>query len=268
MLRAGAAALLLMAGAGCVARATGDFGRAPPSFTHDTAMPAVGKLVAYARDEPVSNFNQTDEETEMHDRVWRFLIAEHTSSWFYNTAVELQRTRIISAVDDRFSSALYFDWLKQTDYRSSPVRYATVGADILADTDTLPATFTAICKVIEIDRQRAIARDGLPNIEPDVKAGVDARKSENDAHIAWFVRALNYRYDSYNYALDHLLIETPHQQSIDVDHKLGVMQGFVGQANRGDFCSGPSATGMASGGRSIPSRYQTQKIDNEVIAIK
>lgn len=253
---------------GCVARPTGDFGRAAPSFTHDTAMPFAGNLVAYNRGEPVSWFNQTDEEKEMHDRVWRFLVAEHTNDWFYNTAVELQRTRILPGIDDRFSDTLYYNWLQRTRYNASPVRYATVGADILADTDTAPGTFIAICKVIEIDRQRAVASAGLHDLEPEVRASVKARKAENDGYIAWFTRALSYRFRSYDYALDHLLVETPDPASVEVDRKLSVMKTYVDRARSGQFCAGSASGSSAQGGFSIPSRFATQRIDNEVIAIK
>ncbi|WDR02738.1 hypothetical protein PSQ19_00390 [Devosia algicola] len=256
-----------MLGAGCVARPTGDFGRAQPSFTHDTAMPFVGNLAARGRGEPVSQFNQTDIEVEMHDRVWRFLIAEHTSDWFHNTAVELQRTRLTPALDQNFSEKAYYEWLQRTRFKSAPVRYSAVGADILADTDTVPDTFAAICKVIEVDRQRLVTKNALSDLEPEVRAGVDARRAENQSFIAWFVRALNYRYVSYNYALDHLLVETPDERSMDVDAKLATMGQYVDRANRGDFCS-QMAGGRAGSGFVIPSRYQTMHIDNEVIDLK
>lgn len=259
---------LLLAGAGCVARPTGDFGRAQPSFTHDTLMQVAGNFIAKARKEPVSWFNQTDQEDEMHNRVWRFLVAEHTNDWFYNTAVELQRTRILPGVDQNFSNTLYYNWLKQTRYRSSPVRYGTISADILADTDTIPGTFIAICKVIEIDRQRAVARDGLGGLEPEVRRSVGDRKAENDGYIAWFVRALTYRQRSYDYALNHLLVETPDRSSVDVDRKLAVMAGYVARASRGDFCANGANGQGVQAGFTIPSRFATQKIDNEVIAIK
>ncbi len=230
-------------------------------------MPVVGNVLAGGRKEPVSWFNQTDEEVDMHNRVWRFLVAEHTNDWFYNTAVELQRTRIIPAVDHNFRVDLYYNWLKQTPYNSSPVRYHTVGADVLADTDTVPGTFTAICKVIEIDRQRVTSGDILTNIEPEMRQSVEARRAENTAYIAWFVRALNYRNDSYGYALDHLLVETPHPQSVGVDQKLRTMQRLVDRANRGEFCPGGPAA-ASNGGHAVASRYEALAIDNEVIGIK
>ena len=262
------AVTMLVAGlllSGCVSRPVGDFGRAVPGFTHDTAMPAVGKLVASARDEPVSQFNLTDQEKLMHNRVWRFLVAPHAKDWFYDTAVELQRTRISPETDLLFDVDRYYGWLRSTDYQSSRTRYATVGRHITADIDTVPSTFAAICAVIEVDRQRAAAYAGLPDLEPSVGADVSARKAENDAYIGWFVRALGYRYESYDYALDHLLAETPHEQSLAVDEALRRMSVYVARAQRHDFC-GEGGSGIhAAGGVVIPSRIGQANRDTEIV---
>ena len=77
--RAAAAAAVLLSTAACsTTRPVGDFGRAEESVLHDTVMPAVGELkTEYIDKRPVSTFNQTDQEREMHDRVWRYLSAAH-----------------------------------------------------------------------------------------------------------------------------------------------------------------------------------------------
>lgn len=258
-----AAALL----AGCMARPVGDFGRAQPSVLHDRAMPYVGAHIATNRREPVSNLNQTDQEREMHDRTWRFLIAAHSRDWLFDTSVELQRTRIGPARDYRYTTDRYYAWLRSTAYQSSTTRYNTVGRHILADLDTVPTTFQSICAVEQVDRQRRIALAELPGIEQSVATNVAARRTENQWHVDWFVRALNYRYDSYSYALDHLLVETPHEQSMAVDENLRRLRPWVDRANRGEFClNGPgSSTGS---GVTIPSRFQTMVQDREVIPQK
>lgn len=254
--------------AACVARPVGDFGRAVPGFTHDTAMPAAGDILAQMRKEPVSSFNMTDQEEEMHNRVWRFLVAAHARDWVFDTSVELQRTRIIPPnKDEHFSIDRYYAWLKRTQYQSSRTRYSTVGQHVTADIDTIPTTFASICAVIEVDRQRAVALSGLGNGLPlDTANQVAARKYENDAFIAWFVRALNYRYDSYDFALDGLLVETPHEQSLAVDEALRRMSVYVGQANRYDFCGG-NGPAHGSGDVVIPSRYQHSG-DTEIVLPK
>lgn len=264
-----AAGLVMLAGlaAGCVARPVGDFGRAQPGVLHDTVMPYMGAGLAHSRKEPVSSLNQTDQEREMHDRTWRFLVAAHSRDWQFDSSVELQRTRIGRARDHKFSTDRYYAWLRGAQYRSSTTRYATVGRHILADFDTLPATFRAICAVEEVDRQRRIAVAELGSIEPVVAHNVEARRMENQWHVDWFVRALNYRYQSYAYALDHLLVETPHEQSMAVDEALRRLLPFVERANRGDFCLG-GMSGGRDGAVTIRSRFQTMVQDNEVIPQK
>ncbi len=251
----------------CVARPTGDFGRAEPGIVHDMAMPVVGKALASARKEPVSGFNITDQEQEMHDRVWRFLVAPHAKDWLFDGSVELQRTRIIPPKDDHYRADRYYAWLKSTQYQSSRTRYSTVGNHAGIDIQTLPTTFAAICAVIAVDQQRATALQDLSRRLPATAAAdVEARRAENDAFIAWFVRALNYRYDSYDFALDSLLVETPHEQSVAVDETLRRLSVFVGRANRRDFC-GNGGQMAGYGGVVIPSRFQ-HKGDTEIVLQK
>ncbi|MDB5588284.1 MAG: hypothetical protein JWP26_3254 [Devosia sp.] len=253
--------------AGCVSRPVGDFGRADPSFSHDVMMPTIGNSLAKGHHEPVSNFNQTDQEKEMHNRVWRFLVAPHAKDWFYDVAVELQRTRITGETDLRFAIDRYYTWLKRADYGSSRTRYSTVGRHIQADIDTIPTTFISICQVQEVDRQRGVAEDGLSGLEPDVRRDVAARRAENDMHINWFVRALDYRYQSYDYALNHLLVETPHEQSLAVDDALGQMKVYLDRATRGDFCSGQGLI-IGSQQAEIPSRYGSRNYGVEHVDLK
>lgn len=262
---------LLLAGtlAACsVARPVGDFGRAEPGVMHDAVMPAVGRMIATNRGEPVSDFNRTDQEKEMHNRVWRFHVAPHAQDWLFDGSAELQRTRISPPVADlRYTVERYYNWLRRTPYQSSRTRYGTVGAHIGADLATIPSTFAAICAVVEIDRQRAAAYRSLAiDLPPALGENMQARKYENDAFIAWFVRALNYRASSYSYALDSLLVETPHEQSMAVDESLRRLSGYVARANRGDFC-GDGARAGSGGGMVIPSRFQNRP-DGEVVVQK
>jgi len=250
----------------CAARPVGDFGRAQPGVLHDNVLPAVGTFMAKQR-EPVSNFNQTDQEREMHDRTWRFLVAAQAKDWMFDTEAEMQRTRISRPKDFTFKTDRYYAWLKREYYQSSRVRYATLGRHILADLDTLPTTFASICAVLEVDRNRAVALQSLSNLDPNAAADVEARKYENTLHIEWFVRAVNYRYDSYSYALDNLLVETPHEQSIAVDRSLQQLKLWADRASRYDFCSGPIA-GYGHGTVTIPSRFQTMVPDTEVVVQK
>jgi len=251
------ATIVLLLLAGC-ARPVGDFGRAEPGVVNDQVMPAVGTLRAQLNGEPVSSFNKTDEEVEMADRIWRFMTSGRTRDWFYDVAAEWRRTRLWPGV--KFDTDRYYNWLHGTAYQSSSVRYATIGADVDADLATIPDTFSAICKVEDIDRQRRGAAAHLPDLGAGPRADMVARKAENAMQIDGFVDALRYRYDSYNYALDHLLIETPHVEARAVNAELDPLGAMVEQAERRDFCG----TGDVYGDRGqstpiIPSRLSRKQ---------
>lgn len=240
--RAAVLVALLCATAACGPRPRGDFGRAQPGVLHDEIMPAIGSTRAQIAGEPVSSFNLTDQEREMHDRVWRFLVAPHAHDWFFEFAAELQRTRLSGASDHKFAPNRYYRWLQQRDFASSRVRYGKLGEHIQADLDTLPTTFLAICAVLEIDRRRGIAVAEISGLTAEARADAAARRHENAVRIDWFVRAVAYRHASYGFALDHLLVETPHEEAVLVDAMLSELGTYVAWAQRGEFCTG--ATGQ------------------------
>lgn len=179
-------------------------------------------------------FNRTDEEEIMHDRIWRFLHAPHVTGWFIP---RFKREPTEGNDDPR----RYFRWIEKTNYRSSEVRYNTISGDAVADIQTLPETFAAICKVIEIDRQRSVALRNIAHVEAGMGERVAQRKIDNDKTIDDFVWAVSYRYESYGYALDNLLIETPHENSREVDRLLVQMSRYVAQAEAEDFCGDAGA---------------------------
>ncbi|MEO6014126.1 MAG: hypothetical protein ABIQ30_11165 [Devosia sp.] len=212
-------------------------------------MPRAGSLLRGG-----SSFNMTDQEVEMRDRIWRYLVAPHAYDWFGDIAVEFQRTNILPMSDKPLKVEIYYGWLKSEHFASSRVRYARIADDAIADKLMMPAAFKSVCAVIEIDRQRDIALSEMTGLEPDVKAAAVARKPENQAAIGWFVRSVGHRYASYGYALDHLLVETPHEEAVDANAALSELAIYVDAAERGDFCSDPHADGRGTA-TGVRSRY-------------
>ena len=241
-------AVLLCSAAAACARPVGDFGRAAPSALHDDIMPTLGRNSAQLNKTPGSSFNLSDTERDMHNRVWRFLVAPHAEDWFMDTAVELQRTGL--GRPRSFEPSRYYKWLREARYQSSRIRYNTIADHAQADIGTAPQTFLAICRVIETDRQRAVASQSLSGLSA---GDVQARRSENEMFIGWFVASLRYRYDAYSYALDHLLVETPHEEAMAADATLSELAIWVERAERRDFCS-QATSSRYGGGQAIPSR--------------
>jgi hypothetical protein len=256
-----AAVLLLCSAVGACARPLGDFGRPRDSIVHDEAMRAAGKVRAHVFGEPVSAFDLTDQEEEMHDRVWRFLVAPHVTDWFMDTVVELQRTRLARAHDPGFRPDRYFKWLQRQRYESSRVRFRTIADHAKSDADTAPAAFRAICGVLEVDRQRAVASRELHGLAYDKVA---ERRAENDMFVAWFTRALRYRYEAYDYALDRLLVETPHEEAMKADAEITALAIYVYRAEDGDFCSSDHMGG-SNEATAIPSRIMVRSPEGEYL---
>lgn len=225
----------------------GDFGRVVvddrglvPPFSRDWRAP---------NGRTIKGFNITDEEREMHDRVWRFLRAPHARDWGWERDGEL---KLLPANARAPGYDRYYRWLTGVPFQSSHVRYNTIADAVGADLLTLPTTFRAICVVLEIDRQRAVAVTEIAGIEPQMRHQREQREAENRAFIGRFVGALGYRYASYGYALDHFLVETPHGEAIEVDARLSDLAIWVDLAERQDFCGGRDD--WTDGNGAIPGR--------------
>lgn len=216
------------------AQILGDFGRVEPGFVNDTIFPALNGLGKSRKGQPKADLLWTDEEGEMHDRVWRFLVVPHARDWVFEYGEEIQP----ASLDDRQPKRVgrYYKWLHDAGYASSHTRFNAVSEHVGWDIGTLPGVFRSICVVEEIDRQRAVAADGLPHLEPRYLGEVNVRHAENQAYIDRFVLALAYRYQSYGYALDHLLVETPHREAVKTDALLSELAIWVGRAEARDFC--------------------------------
>ena len=118
---------------------------------------------------------------------------------------------------------------------------------------TLPTTFHAICAVIQVDRQRGVAIAEIAGLEPEMLARVNTRDRENATFIQRFVLALSFRYESYQYALDHFLVETPHHEALQVDTALTELVIWVERANAHDFC-GDGWSAHGDGTAALPGR--------------
>jgi hypothetical protein len=196
----------------------------------------------------------------MRDRIWRYLVAPHAYDWFGDVAAEYQRTRILPMSNKPLKTRRYYDWLHTERFASSRVRYSRAEEDAIADIAMLPPTFAAICAVIELDRQRGIAWNSLGGLEAEVGVNAAKRHAENRDAIYWFVRSLRYRYESYNYALEHLLVETPHEEAVELNSRLNTMAVHVEAAERGDFC-GDADRDAGPGHKGITSRFLMSQPD-------
>jgi hypothetical protein len=249
-----AAVLVLLSISAC-ARPIGDFGRAEASPLADSTAHVTD--IAREISAPASVLNWTDEEREMRDRIWRYLVSPDGYDWLGDSFTELTRLGFGRAHFRPTPKDAYYRWLHGTTFASSPVRYARLSDDVEADLGMMPAVFAAICSVQQIDHQRGIAANGLPGVDPKMRSAAGARRQENDATVRWFSDSLDARYEGYSYALDNLLIDTPHDAAIAADSKLSELRAAVDAADSGDFCSELHGSSALARRGSTSSRYST-----------
>lgn len=221
------------------ARPVGDFGRVPRASATDDILVKTGLTRDPTTQIPPFGIIQTDDETEMHDRIFRFIEAPHTRYYIHRQDL---------------TERDYWNYLRQTRFASSGVRYRTMVKDIGDDLNTVEQTFVAICRVIELDEQRRIALQSFTDADEAKILAVQRRLRENAESIERFEAALQMRYDGYSYALEQLLLESPDEQGWDVDAKLDDLQEWLYSAKAGQYCAPDPSYAAGAQGISRPSR--------------
>jgi hypothetical protein len=244
--RAGGLLALVMITVTACGRPTGDFGRAEPSFLHDTLLPAAGDLMAsQARKEPVSAFPLTDDEIELRNRAWAFVRAPHVRDWWLDTLVEGERTRILPVlkggeamspetaamfpqialplIAPAYDRGRYHAYLLSDGRISTETLWARVIDDVGADTALIPPFCAVAARVRreDVERLGALRRQRL--VEAGLHEGAEARVWENEETITWVWQALGYRAASYRYAIDHFEVEAPSGQLPAANRVYGIL---------------------------------------------
>jgi hypothetical protein len=207
----------------------GDLGRPRPSLWNSDVLPTAGYYSAWARGEQVSPFHLTDDEVELRDRAWRFVMPAHERSWFLREVQELARTRIIpvswQSVDpDRYRVALL-----SVDFRSETSRYRRLAEDIVADTALIAPFRKMAQRVAAADRVRIRTAAVSPAVTAPMPEHADARVAENQGLVAWVRERTRHRLQSYRHALDNLVVEMPSREAIMTERALLALEQEIKQ---------------------------------------
>lgn len=204
----GAACLLVAALiAGCVDR--GDFGRPRPSIWNDTILPFAGLVAAHTRGEAVSTFIFTDDESELRDRAWRFLMPAHEKTFFQSQVSELSRTRILPRGARLWGDSSYFTVLRRQHVASPAPLFRRIGEDAAADRVLLPEFVALAERVLDADDARLKLLVHVKDLDEDQVMNAVARVVENRCLVAWVRAEAIGRATRYRYALERLAIEAP-----------------------------------------------------------
>lgn len=196
---------------------TGDFGRPAPSYVNDEMLPAAGRALARLREEPVSHFALTDDEEELRDRTYRFIMPIHRRGFFARSRAELVRTRIWPDSVYTVDPAAYYGKLRGDRFRSETGRYSAMLDEINADNALLDAYLAVANEVYADDAARLAALDRVQELSEKEETAAIARVYENRRVVTWAVAALRWRVASYDYALERSRIEVPSEWAAGVE---------------------------------------------------
>ncbi len=236
-----ALALVAGLGSGTHAQQLGDFGRVKDNTLNQQVLPALEYLFKVLTNRPHSTLERTMAEDEMLARVWQYLVAPHVKDWAFPYSDNIRKARLDGTVTPGVKDYYGWlsgklNWLTGVKFESATQRYRLMGQHIATDLALLPPAIASVCAVEELDRQRQVALDNVASADPDARRNAEARIAENDAFIDRFGAALTFRYASYDYALNSLLVVYPDPEAKAIDAQLSALATYVEQVTSDSLC--------------------------------
>lgn len=219
-----ALALALLAAA-CTA---GDFGRPRAGVWNDVIAPNAGFWAATGRGEAASPFLLTDDEEQLRDRAWRFVMPARERSYFEREMSSFVYNRILPVEAQSTNVADYFHALTGGSYSSQASRYNRLAEDANADRLLIGPFRANAGRVVSADRVRMRTVDTSPLVPPEQRDPAFARVVENEGLILWVCERVKFRLESYRYALANLVVEMPSREAIRAERSIMALEAEAG----------------------------------------
>ncbi len=236
-------------------------------------VPETGALAAHLRNEPVSRYPLTDDENELRDRAWRFLMPAKERVWFEAAIADLVRTRVLPVDLYPADRTAYHHALMSESFRSPASRYRQLSEDAFVDLKLIGPFAARASRVMAADRVRLGSLSHVRHVDEEQIHHALARVAENRCLIAWVRHETYGRLIAYRYALEHLVIEAPQGDAVGAERTLTsleaqrrVLDGLVEPAPLGLLCPGAEAEAVhvhaASAMPDLPTERQTMVVKN------
>ena len=216
-------ALAACMGVGACAN-TGDFGRPSADLWNDTVLPQLGFWAASSRGEAASPFRLTDDENQLRDRAWRFVMPAHEKNYFEREVSNFIYARVLPVEKQSSDVGDYFRALMRGSFASQASRYARLAEDANADRLLIAPFRMNAQRVVAADRVRIRTVDGSPLVPPEKRDPAFERVVENEGLILWVCERVNFRIEGYRYALANLVVETPSREAIRAERTLMALE--------------------------------------------
>lgn len=203
---------------------TGDLGRPRPTVWSQLIAPESGFWSATARGEQASYFRLTDDEEQMRDRAWRFVMPTSPNSVFQGEVSNLAHTRIMPVAAQSTDVSDYFRGLTSISFASQASRYNRLAEDTNADRLLIGPFRANAGRVVNMDRVRMRAAEGSPDVPVDKQAPAYARVVENEGPVFWVCERVDFRIRSYRYALANLVVEMPSREAVKAERAIMALE--------------------------------------------
>lgn len=241
--------VLGLALAGC-AQTTGDLGRARQNVWEQKLGPAYDQMAEGWAREAMTSLPETPKEREMRARMWRYYAMPLKGQLLFADNRILTRSAILSKKTLSTRTDRYYKLLRAEGYRSTQALYRRVDTDMAADLAMMPDLFRTICAVRQNDRRREIALSSRSDLGSEARQNLRNRMTLNEATISQFIGVLDFRNQSYRYAIAHLLAEEPDPLGRDLDLKLADLRASHDLARADRFCAMPAPVLRGTAGAS------------------
>lgn len=217
-------ALLAAASVSACTTTTGDLGRPRPTVWTQLIAPEAGFWSTTMRGEQASYFRLTDDEEQMRDRAWRFVMPSSPNSVFQGEVSNLAHTRILPVAAQSTDVSDYFRGLTSISFASQASRYNRLAEDANADRLLIGPFRANAGRVVNMDRVRMRTAESSPDVAPDKQEPAMARVVENEGLVFWVCERVDFRIRSYRYALANLVVEMPSREAVKAERAIMALE--------------------------------------------
>jgi len=217
-------AMLAMVSVSACTATTGDLGRPRPTIWTQLIAPEAGYWSATFRGEDASYFRLTDDEEQMRDRAWRFVMPASPNSVFQGEVSNLAHTRILPVAAQSTDVSDYFRGLTSISFASQASRYNRLAEDANADRLLIGPFRANAGRVVNMDRVRMRTVEASPDVPADKQEPAMARVVENEGLVFWVCERVDFRIRSYRYALANLVVEMPSREAVKAERAIMALE--------------------------------------------
>lgn len=207
-----------------------DFGRVRPSLRSDGMHSWMGPAITERYGEPASQFRLTDEERSLRDLAYPLIEPPYERQRWYSVLNEYGLTRIFDRNWWAYDETAYATAMFGNPARSTETYYNRLIEDIRNDIVRIGPFAANARYVADMDMKREKSLRYISTLSPDENANALARIAENSLIARWVHESLMQRANSYQFALQRLVITAPSPTAAMAERQLQLMRMTIAEA--------------------------------------